>query len=676
MGIAVTEHAADSELERDLIFQFLPPYAKHLLDNKLEEFAAHQQSYAKELQLPMLRYLSLLSKKQFHQLAVDSARDLLTALAQNNAEAFISSSLERWQSNMLPNVISRDQIAVDDITLIWHLRRLGFIEFLDTYTNDLVTWKNILRELDAFTAANETRACSWYVKTQRHLFNELQRLNGIGNFVWDIKTNRFEWSDELYRIYDLEPGTPVDYESIMRYTHPDDLEKMQSNFSPLRQPPDTYDYNYRIVTASGVLKVLHARGTLQSDANGKPVQMIGTLQDVTAQKQSEERLILFAEELRASEEQFRLLVSGVKDYAIFMLNPDGTIATWNLGAQAIKQYAAEEIIGKHFSSFYTDEDRARRHPQHELEIAVREGRYEEEGWRVRKDGTRFWASVTITAIRDETGTLRGFAKVTRDLTERMLASRRLEETVQELERSNKELSSFSYAASHDLQEPLRKIQTFATRILAKDASAISENSRDLFNRLVAAASRMQHLIDDLLTFSRVGTQTQMIAPVDLNALVDDIRQARKDVYDERRAEMRVLPLPTVIGSAVQLRQLFENLISNSLKYARPGVPPLISIDAQRVTVSLKNSAKRSSRYHKITVADNGIGFDPEYNERIFEMFQRLHSRAEYEGTGIGLSIVRKIVQAHGGFVEAHGEPGVGATFTVYLPLNNPEAESV
>ncbi len=215
--------------------------------------------------------------------------------------------------------------------------------------------------------------------------------------------------------------------------------------------------------------------------------------DLTARRLQEEQTRAKALELEAANQQlaeFRRLVSSVRDYAIFMLDPAGHIRSWNAGAQHLKGYEPEEIIGRHFSTFYTAEDRERRHPEHELEIAVREGRYEEEGWRLRKDGSAFWASVTITAVRDESGRLTGFAKVTRDLTERRRNEQALQKAVEELRLSNAELDRFASIAAHDMTDPLRTISGFAEVLLEGDPTAeeAQEYTQHIL-RLRACASR-------------------------------------------------------------------------------------------------------------------------------------------------------------------------------------------
>jgi len=228
----------------------------------------------------------------------------------------------------------------------------------------------------------------------------------------------------------------------------------------------------------------------------------------------------------------------------------------------------------------------------------------------------------------------------------------------ELARSNGELEQFASIASHDLQEPLRKVRTFTEQVTTMDADNLSEKGRDYLNRANAAASRMQALIDDLLKFSRVATQGRPFAPVDLNVLTHEVLEDLEAQVERSGAVVRVGDLPTIAGDDLQLRQLVQNLLSNALKFHREGVPPEVAIEA-RVDGDIAT----------ITVRDNGIGFDPQYSRRIFRVFERLHGRGEYPGTGIGLALCRKIVDRHGGTIVADSEPGVGSTFSVTLPTD-------
>jgi PAS domain S-box-containing protein len=380
--------------------------------------------------------------------------------------------------------------------------------------------------------------------------------------------------------------------------------------------------------------------------------------------------------LKTSEDRYHLMVGEVEDYAILSLNEQGIIENWNKGAEKIKGYKAEEIVGKSFSIFYPAEDQQNKLPQRLLGIAAREGKAIHEGWRVRKDGSKFWGSVVISALYDENHNVIGFSKVTRDLTERKLADDYRKQYTEELqqknitlERMNKELESFAYVSSHDLQEPLRKIMTFANRILEKEYSTLSEAAKDYFTRMQEAAKRMKRLIQDLLEYSRTNTMERVFERTDLKKLVEDVGKEFTDELNEKKGSIEIGPLCTLDVVPFQFRQLMQNLIGNSLKFASPDTPPQISIDSETALGSeFKLGGLLPSRtYCHLWLTDNGIGFDPQYRHRIFEVFQRLNGREEFEGTGIGLAICKKIVENHNGQITANSEIGKGSRFDIYIP---------
>ena len=239
----------------------------------------------------------------------------------------------------------------------------------------------------------------------------------------------------------------------------------------------------------------------------------------------------------------------------------------------------------------------------------------------------------------------------------------LERRAEQLARSNAELDQFASIASHDLQEPLRKVQAFSSQVIASEADTISDKGRDYLERASASAGRMQSLIEDLLRFSRVGTHIGAFVPVDLNEVAADVIGDLDQVIREADASVVVGELPTVPADPSQARQLLQNLISNALKFRREGVEHEVRIEGST-----------GPRFAEITVADNGIGFEPEYADRIFRVFERLHGRETYPGTGIGLALCRKIAERHGGTIGARGRPGAGATFVVRLPLEHQDAD--
>ena len=370
-------------------------------------------------------------------------------------------------------------------------------------------------------------------------------------------------------------------------------------------------------------------------------------------------------ELRISEERFRLLVEGVLDYAIFMLDPGGHIISWNSGAERLKGWRAEEIIGQHFSVFYTPEDRDRDHPAHELEIAVREGRYEEEGWRVRKDGTRFWANVLITALFDKDGTLRGFGKVTRDTTERRELLLHRERAAAELSAANQQLramaeekAEFLAVTAHELRGPVLVMRGGAQMLLDHWTELRESDRIQLLQSLVSGGERMHRLLEDLLMASRLeaGAVDLDIRPTPLCAVLDE---AVASMGEQRWAvEVECRPDTLVLADRGRLGQIVSNLLSNAVKY---GAPP--------VTIA----AAAAGRVVEMCIRDHGPGVHESLLPRLFTKFARGPGRPD-GGTGLGLFIVRELVRAQQGEVWYQPAPGGGAAFTVQLPAGPALAE--
>jgi PAS domain S-box-containing protein len=387
--------------------------------------------------------------------------------------------------------------------------------------------------------------------------------------------------------------------------------------------------------------------TALRDQNGKLVAYSKITRDLTDRK-------LHDEALRQSEERFRLLIEGVVDYAIYMLDSEGVVTSWNKGAQRIKGYSRDEIIGKHFSRFYPQEDIDAGKPWEELAIARREGRAEEEGWRIRKNGDRFWARVIVTPLNDSDGRLRGFAKVTQDLSERR--------HLQDLEKAAKNVNEFIALLAHELRNPLAPIRN-AVHVMAKAPAGdpIHESMRQMIGRQSAQLGR---ILDDMVDISRVTRGTLYIErlPVDLAEVV---RRAVETATPSVEAGKHILDvdLPPkkliVDGDADRLTQLLANLLNNSARYTPPGG-----------SISVRARAKQS--YAVLRVRDSGQGIEPGMIDRIFDMF--IQGRTALEriggGIGVGLALARKIAELHGGSLEAHSEgANKGSEFTLRIPLS-------
>jgi PAS domain S-box-containing protein len=403
--------------------------------------------------------------------------------------------------------------------------------------------------------------------------------------------------------------------------------------------------------------------------------------DLTEKKIADDKLANYADELvfsnnelKKSEERYHKMVAEVKDYAIILLDSKGIIQNWNTGAEFIKGYSTAEAVGKNFEMFYPPEDQKNKLPHKLLEEASRVGRVTSEGWRVRKDGSKFWGSVVITALHDSENNIIGFSKVTRDLTERKKAEDQSKADAVELERKNRalervnaEISSFAYVASHDLKEPLRKIQTFASRI--PESMAKPESVLELTSKISGSAARMQKLMEDLLTYSQVSAVNRNFQKIDLNIVMEAVLRDLELSISDKNAQLKIDVLPTINGISFQLEQLFLNLISNALKFSKVNVQPLITItcstlQGREIPLGLSNDLKK---YYRITVADNGIGFPEEQSQKIFQVFQTLHDRRAVAGSGVGLAIVKRIMENHGGLIMAEGKPNAGATFAMFFP---------
>ena len=391
-------------------------------------------------------------------------------------------------------------------------------------------------------------------------------------------------------------------------------------------------------------------------------------------RQAEEQLRSFAweleqrnETLRKSEERYHKMIAEIEDYAIILLDTNGNIQNWNTGAEKIKGYKAEEIIGKNFRIFYLPQDRDNKLPEKLLERVIREGKSAYEGWRVRKDGSTFWGSIVVTALHDDNGEVIGLSKVTRDLTEKKKAEDKMREYLAELENRNSELEQFAYIASHDLQEPMRKIQTF-TEVIERNLDDEVIVKR-YFEKINTSARRMVELITSVLNYSRLSKERDLREDADLNEVLAGIESDFELPIREKNAKIVYNGLPVLKAHPLQMHQLFSNLISNALKFSSGS--PVITISSQKIAKEGMKSSPvvlTAGQYLEIVVKDNGIGFEQEYENLIFSMFQRLHPRQEYAGTGIGLAICKKIMENHKGFMRAEGEPRKGSSFYLYFPL--------
>ena len=432
--------------------------------------------------------------------------------------------------------------------------------------------------------------------------------------------------------------------------------------------------------------------TALRDDDGKLVGFAKVTRDLTDKRAADELL-------RQSEERFRLLVQSVEDYAIYMLDPTGIITTWNSGAERIKGYSAQEIIGQHFSVFYTAEDLAAGKPANELVTATDTGHYEEEGWRVRKDGTRFWANVVLTPIHLADGRIAGFAKVTRDLTQRRAADERalmdaqriaaeegartaaeqraqelrslteqlraqtleLERRTIEAEAGNRSKSDFLAAMSHELRTPLNAIAGYAELMQAGVSGPLTEAQRDQLERIQRSQRHLLGIINDILNFSRIeaGKVTYAIGPIVLQELVDGVVPMVQPQADKKRLRLdvtRCSPALMAMADRSKVEQILLNLLSNAVKFTD---------EDGRIAISCGTGKDRAW----LSVSDTGIGIPSSQLESIFAPFTQVGRTlaSPMEGTGLGLAISRDLARAMQGDLVAESREGEGSVFTLFLP---------
>jgi PAS domain S-box-containing protein len=370
--------------------------------------------------------------------------------------------------------------------------------------------------------------------------------------------------------------------------------------------------------------------------------------------------------LAESERRFRLMVESVVDYAIFMLDAEGKVTSWNAGVQRISGYEAEQIVGRHFSAFYPREDMERRKPQWELEVASAEGRFEEEGWRLRKDGSVYWANVVITAVRDDNHALLGFAKVVRDLTERNRVEAELIRAKVAAERASEAKSQFLANMSHELRTPLNSLLILARLLADNVAGNLTAKQVQFAHTIYASGMDLLSLINDLLDLAKIESgaiTTLNIAPARLDELRDDLERTFRQVAQDKGLQFTISTDPalreTLRTDMPRLKQVLKNLLANAFKFTKQG------------SVQLRIAPAEPQRI-AFSVIDTGIGIAADKQKMIFEAFQQADGTTsrQYGGTGLGLSISRELTRLLGGEIRVVSEPGKGSSFTLYLPVSD------
>ncbi len=501
---------------------------------------------------------------------------------------------------------------------------------------------------------------------------------GMGNYEVDLTTNEMQYSRSFLQIFGMDPDQPVDRVALVKKIHPDDLENRRKAHERSLQT-GVLAYEFRLNRSENEWRWIKAWGRVLFGEEGKPLRLTGTILDTT-----DEKLTLLA--LKSSEQRFRTL-SDTLPAMVWISDPQGTLYYYNRSVYEFSGFTPEELARTGWIEIVHPEDRPENIEKWMHSIKTGEPFLFEHRFR-RHDGVYRWQLSRAVPQYNDEGQIEMWVGSSTDIHDHKEFADELEEQVSQrtqelinsneaLLKSNTELAQFAYVASHDLQEPLRKIQTFVTMVSDLEKSRISEKGAEILQRLRSTAERMQQLVIDLLSYSRVNKMENHFTRTDLNYLIHTILQQLEESIDHRNIKIQLDTLPAIQAVPFQIEQLFTNLLSNAIKFSDPSKSSKIQIRYQHLPAGADRSEglNETWSYHKIEVEDNGIGFDNDYRDRIFQVFQRLHGKDIFPGTGIGLAICKKIIDNHQGVISASGKTGEGALFTIFIPDFSPEALS-
>ena len=493
----------------------------------------------------------------------------------------------------------------------------------------------------------------------------------LGTWEVDMTTKAVVLSDRYLEIAGYKKKSTLTLEQTLNFIHPDDLPLNAAAFKKAFET-GSFSFTGRMVWEDKSVHWIESKGKVFYDEQHNPVNLIGTISDITEEKRQQQIL-------SDSEQKFRLLANSMPQN-IWTSDTEGNLNYFNKSVFDYSGLTPQQIDTDGWIEIIHPDDREENVKAWIAAITTGKDFILEHRFR-RYDGVYRWQLSRAIPQKDEQGKIQMWVGTSTDIEDQKIFSNQLEKQVLErtgeleqknieLENINKELQSFAYISSHDLQEPLRKIQTFVTRIIEKEYHNLSESGKDQFRRMQNAAKRMQTLIDDLLAYSQTNTAERKYELINLDKIVEEVKEDLKEELQQKNATVEISDTYAIKIIPFQFRQLLHNLLSNSLKFSIPDKEIFIKIKSEIVEGNKLISDKLidKKKYCHISVSDNGIGFEQQYSEKIFELFQRLHGRTEYNGTGIGLAIVKKIVDNHNGVITANAKVNEGATFNIYIPV--------
>lgn len=534
----------------------------------------------------------------------------------------------------------------------------------------IFTYYQTTKDIQKVQLANVKLNKSQFLSYQAEILSE------FGTWEWNLNTNIISYSDNLYRILGTEPKSfEAGQANFMKFVHPEDVEIVNAIFEKIIADEDLPHSYYRIIRPDGKTRILRSVGKLFVDSLGNKT-VLGVTGDVTDEHAKNEILQSNYQDLIGVNNQLKIFDESSKQAEIL-----GKYGSWLLDYTTSKfTYSDNQfrLMGCEPQSFEPCIDNILEnvHPEdhsivdNAFKKALTSMKIAAINYRViRKDGKIRQFKTIAKSFTDLKG-VQSLIGTTQDVTEDYNKSLQLKQRNSELEKHIKELNEFNQVASHDLQEPLRKIQTFISRINDRDKEKMSETGKEYLSRMEKASNRMRVLINDLLQYSKANRSEKNLVETNLKEVLNDSLTELSQNIEDKKAVIHFSQLPVINGIHFQMQQLFTNLLSNSLKYAKENISPIITIDCTEITAKTEVllNDKSLKKYYKISLTDNGIGFEQEHAEKIFLLFNRLHGKTEYHGTGVGLAICKKIVENHKGFIFANSAPAEGATFTIFLPV--------
>ena len=647
----------------DLHLSALPDYASYLLKDRLNDFVKNLYQISLGLNIPLLKYFAGMHEQEIIRLSTDGNIRLLTAIKNNTISEYIEESKDNWLRNQLP-IITKTDVIADDIGLINYARKKAFRELLPDYTSNAHERLKIIDEIDRFTLTLESSLYKTYLSIQQEKLQgtnsqlkkredellEAQDLGKIGSFEWDLTgNNKSSYTPEVFKIFEFEQTS--DLETFLNDVHPDDRLKLKGAMEKAFHD-GSYECEYRY-SRNNNDKVLYSRGRVIFDKD-KPIKMVGTIADISEKANLIARL--------TENEELSKQAQALTNTGNWKWNIDSDTIEWSDEMYRIYglEPQSEKITFHRFLSFIHDDDRNKRLA--EISDAIKTGIAADYIMRINsQEGIPKVLKGKGRVLLDKFGKAIGMHGTCQDITNEHKLTSELKNTNEELLRKNKDLESFNFIASHNLQEPLRKIQTYSNRILDGDVGSIPEYLMKYLSKISHASNRMQKIVEDFLIFYHALNSDDESETIDLNAVVDDASELLTEIIIAKKGILTVDTLPNVKGRRLRMTEMFRHLLSNAIKFAKIDTRPEIKVSSKLF------SSNEDKKYVVVSITDNGIGFDQRYSDRIFELFQKLHSQDEYSGSGIGLSLCKKIAEDHGGWISVVSQPQMGSTFNVFIP---------